>query len=185
MWLRADATPYYIGKGKDLRAFSNQHSVPPPAHHARILIQYWSSAQEAFDMEKFYIRLFGRKDNGTGILRNLTDGGEGQSIGYSPSSIARARMSASRLGVSKSPAHRSAIGAANKGNSRPDMKERFSISNPMCDPILRAKANASLSISMKSDGNPFFGKHHAFDVRLVIAHARQRCSVMQDFYYGG
>ena len=76
MWLRADAMPYYIGKGKDNRAFSGQHSVPPPCR-ARILIQFWSSEQEAFDMEKFYIRLFGRKDNGTGILCNQTDGGEG------------------------------------------------------------------------------------------------------------
>jgi hypothetical protein len=76
LWLRADATPYYVGKGKDNRAFSGQHSVPPPCR-ARILIQFWSSEQEAFDMEKFYIRLFGRKDNGTGILCNQTDGGEG------------------------------------------------------------------------------------------------------------
>jgi hypothetical protein len=78
MWLRADATPYYVGKGHGDRAFTSRgHGVHRPKESARILVQFWSSEQEAFDMEKFYIRLFGRKDNGTGILRNRTDGGEG------------------------------------------------------------------------------------------------------------
>jgi hypothetical protein len=72
MWLRVDGLPYYIGKGTAGRAFRRYSPEP-----ARILIQFWSSEQEALDMEKFYIKLFGRKDNGTGILRNLTDGGEG------------------------------------------------------------------------------------------------------------
>jgi hypothetical protein len=34
---------------------------------------------EAFQWESFYIQHYGRIDNGTGILRNLTNGGEGSS----------------------------------------------------------------------------------------------------------
>jgi hypothetical protein len=77
MWLREDGTPYYIGKGSGKRAFiSTGHNVPRPKFKARTLVQYWESEDKAFDMEKWFISLFGRKDNSTGILRNLTDGGE-------------------------------------------------------------------------------------------------------------
>lgn len=77
MWLRDNGTPYYIGKGQKKRAFMNAgHSVPRPKFKSRILIQYWESEYEAFEMEKWFISFFGRKDNNTGILRNLTDGGE-------------------------------------------------------------------------------------------------------------
>ena len=76
IYRRKDGTPYYTGKGTGDRAYQTRHRVRPP-EPARILIQYWGSETEAFQMEKWYIKLFGRKDNGTGILRNMTDGGVG------------------------------------------------------------------------------------------------------------
>jgi hypothetical protein len=79
LYLRDDGTPYYVGKGKLRRAFSRDRFIHRPGSEARIFIQFWSSEEEAFEIEKYYIRLFGRKNKGTGILRNLTDGGEGTS----------------------------------------------------------------------------------------------------------
>lgn len=80
MYLRTDGTPYYVGKGKDNRAFesySYSRSVQAPADRRRILVQEHATEEEAFVAEKFLISLFGRKDLGTGCLRNHTDGGEG------------------------------------------------------------------------------------------------------------
>lgn len=70
MWFRENGTPYYIGKGRGRRAFAKQYRrVFPPRERARIFIQHWATESDAFAMEKYYIRLFGRKDTGTGILR--------------------------------------------------------------------------------------------------------------------
>lgn len=79
LYQRTDGTPYYVGKGKGRRAFKqlNHHVPVPPA--ARIVVQYWTTETEALSMERYYISLFGRKNSGTGILRNLTDGGDGVS----------------------------------------------------------------------------------------------------------
>ena len=79
LWLRNDGTPYYVGKGRGDRAFSGPHTVHRPIERERILIQEWPSEAEAFEAEIFLIAFYGRKDIGTGILRNLTDGGEGSS----------------------------------------------------------------------------------------------------------
>jgi hypothetical protein len=77
MWLRDDGTPYYVGKGQGKRAFiSAGHNVPRPKSTSLILVQYWESEDKAFEIEKWFISFYGRRDNDTGILRNLTDGGE-------------------------------------------------------------------------------------------------------------
>jgi hypothetical protein len=78
-----DNTPYYIGKGKCRRAYTNiSHYVNLPKDKSRIIFyQIGLTENDAFKLEIAYIKLFGRKDLNTGILRNLTNGGEGAS-GY-------------------------------------------------------------------------------------------------------
>jgi len=73
-------SPYYIGKGTRDRAMSKLRTVPRPADKSLIVyVQEGLTEQEAFALEKYCIALYGRIDNGTGILRNLSDGGDGPS----------------------------------------------------------------------------------------------------------
>lgn len=81
-YLRKDGTPYYIGKGKGNRAWSkNQNEKRKlPKDESRIVILHSNlTEQRSFELECELILHYGRKDLGTGILINLTDGGEGLS----------------------------------------------------------------------------------------------------------
>lgn len=78
-YLRLDGTPYYIGRGKGRRAFAKNHTVPPPTRDRVLFLKTGLTFAESVDHERYMIAVLGRKDLGTGILRNLTDGGEGTS----------------------------------------------------------------------------------------------------------
>lgn len=98
MWLREKdttfpaGTPYYVGKGNGNRAFDKRgHRCRLPKNLSNIVVFPMRSEKDAFKSEVALIQLFGRANNGTGCLRNLTDGGEG-ATGYRHTCEMKRRM---------------------------------------------------------------------------------------------
>ena len=100
-YLREDGTPYYIGKGTGRRINSTNHRAPVPPKERRLILKDGLTEEAAFRHEKYMIGLYGRKDLGTGILINMSEGGEGDT-GYRHSEERKAKISNSLKGRPKS-----------------------------------------------------------------------------------
>jgi len=135
-FLREDGTPYYIGKGCGKRCYKNNNrrfKVPP--RDRVLMLKTGLTEEEAFRHEVYLIAVLGRKDLGTGILRNLTDGGDGTSgyrwtqeekdnqsrkhMGKRMSDIARRKMSEAKRGRKLSEETRRKMSEKAKGRKRP------------------------------------------------------------------
>jgi hypothetical protein len=76
LWLRENGTPYYAGKGTKHRAYV-KHVIGKPPTKDRIVIYPAESEEDAYATEMALIWYYGRKDLGTGMLCNSSEGGEG------------------------------------------------------------------------------------------------------------
>jgi hypothetical protein len=113
-YLRENGTPYYIGKGQKNRAFTRHNNVKVPPPDRILILKRNLTEAEAFKHEKYMISVFGRKDLGTGILWNFTEGGEGTS-GRVLSEETKRKMSISQKGRSVSAERRAKISNTLKG----------------------------------------------------------------------
>lgn len=146
-YLREDGSPYYIGKGKvrnrcKYRIGAKHTSTTVAPLDRQIVLKTFDSEFDAFKHEIYMISLFGRKDLGTGILHNKTDGGEGAS---NISEYARKRTSQIHKGKVLSEETKSKISKTRKKRGYKCSEEQ----------------KQYFSNLYKGEGNPNYGKKHS------------------------
>ena len=169
-YLREDKTPYYIGKGQGKRAYwKGRRCVPTPTDKSRILIlKYFEKEADAFKHEIYMIAVFGRKDLGTGILRNLTDGGEGGS-GWKPTPEQIKKSADARRGRKASPEHRKAISKGQKGKViPPEVKQKMKLAQQR-----RRKTQVVSEETKRKTSATMKGRPHSPEHRRKLAEANR------------
>jgi hypothetical protein len=78
LWVREDRTAYYVGKGKEYRAYVKhtwgKRWISPPPKDRVVIVKYFDSEEESYLFEEWLISVYKRKSEG-GILINRSIGG--------------------------------------------------------------------------------------------------------------
>jgi len=171
-YLREDKTPYYIGKGRGNRAYDKKRTIKAPTDKSRILFLKKNLTEaEAFKHEVYMIFVLGRKDLGTGILRNRTNGGEGAS-GAVHSEEQKRKNSAANSGE-KNPRFNVAWTEEQKKAQSERMTGKCAgEKNPMFGALRTKEWKQTHSERMTGDKNPQYGKtgalHHSSKAIIAI-----------------
>lgn len=127
-WCYPEGTPFYVGRGSGRRYKDEfgrntlfQRIVAKIRRDgAEPTIVRWHDGlreEDATRLEVAYIRLFGRRDNGTGVLCNMTDGGDGVK-GAPRNPVAIEKTASFHRGRKRSADTRAKISAGNSGKKR-------------------------------------------------------------------
>lgn len=165
--------PFYIGIGSDAnynRAFDKhkrnsiwKRIVSKTEYEVEIMLDELSW-EEVCKKEIEFIRFYGRKDNGTGILSNMTDGGEG-SLNIVISKEARKAISERTSGIRNhnfgkkmSDEMKARISAKKKGIKMPE-EFKIKIKNALNSFSVEKKAEISKKLSEVRKGRKFNDLH--------------------------
>jgi hypothetical protein len=192
-YLREDRTPYYVGKGTGKRAYSKHQKskikggyfIPPEKNRILILKQNLTE-EDAFKHEIYMIAVLGRKDNGTGILRNLTDGGEGVSnpseetrrkireanIGKTPSEETKRKIREGNIGKTHSEESRRKMSEAMKGRTISEQHKR-KMSESLKGRTFSEESRRKLSAAKKGEKNNNYGKTFSEEHKRKMSEAKK------------
>lgn len=195
-YLRENRTPYYIGKGEGRRVYKKgRDEVKPPKDKFRIIfLKQNLTEEEAFKHEKYMIAVFGRKDLGTGILRNKTDGGEGSSglihteetktkisevhKGRTHSEETKKKMSEAHKGRVFTEEHRKKLSEARKG-------KYVGEKHPLYSKSRSEETRRKLSEANKGENHPFYGKSHSEETRRKQSEANKGKNIGKKWWNDG
>ncbi len=177
-YLREDGTPYYIGKGKGDRAYRKvgKPCATPKDKSKIIQLKTNLTEEEAFNHERYMIFIIGRKDLGTGILLNKSDGGEGRS-GYIPTEELKRNQSEKMKGENNP-----LYGKRGKDSPRYGKKHtqetkdkiRKSLQGNVISEETRIKISEKNKLNRLGEKNPFYGRKHSEETKQKMKEAAKR-----------
>jgi hypothetical protein len=182
IWL---SCPFYVGKGSNGRVEEHRRKAKNSKDKNlknKIIRKLWSrgldfeeeilfdnlTEQEAFELERKLIAKYGRINNGTGILANMTDGGEGTS-GVVFSKESKRKMSKSHTGEKNHFYGKKHTQETIKRMSEVKIGLYEGENNPHYGKNHTEESKRRISESRLGELNPMYGKHHTEEARLKMS----------------